>query len=360
MTTVFFKGLGLIGSSLAQAIKLAHPDVTILASDPAPATIPYARQQGWLDAGVSEFERVAEADFIFLASPVDQIVADLKTLATHPLKPGVIVTDVGSTKQAILTAAAALADQKITFIGGHPMAGLHKSGVTAGRPDLFENAFYFQVPLNATAAQQARLQALLVGAKVKWLTVTAATHDAIVAQISHLPHIIAAALVNQTKERFADQPLGMRLAAGGFKSVTRIAAADPTMWTAILLANAPVIRRQLADYIAHLQTLDQAIATQEAAAIHRFFAQAKHSRDQLNAPVKAPFYDLFLNLPDQVGALAAVTGKLATAGISITNIQLLEVREDINGILQLTFSTAAAHQAAQALLATEYELIERR
>ena len=99
-----FKGLGLIGRSLAQAIKLAHPDVTILASDPAPTTIPYARQQGWLDAGVSEFERVAEADFIFLASPVDQIVADLKTLATRPLKPGVIVTDVGSTKQAILTA----------------------------------------------------------------------------------------------------------------------------------------------------------------------------------------------------------------------------------------------------------------
>lgn len=358
MTTVFFKGLGLIGSSLAQAVRLAHPTVKILASDPQVGTTTYALDHGVIDQATTGFDQVEQADFIVLASPVSQIESDLKALAKLTLKPGVIITDVGSTKTTVIKAAQPLLAKGVSFVGGHPMAGSHKSGVQAGRPDLFENAFYFQVPNDHPEAAK-QIQDLFSGTHVKWLTVTPPEHDQIVSQISHLPHIIAAALVNQTNRRFKDQPLGMRLAAGGFKSVTRIAAADPTMWTAILAANGPIIRQQLAGYVDQLQRIDQAIGDGDQTAIHQFFNRAKVSREKLNQPVRAPFYDLFLNLPDEVGAVAKVTGLLADHDLSLINLQLLEVRDEIDGILQLTFRTEAEVKAAAAVLAPHYEIIDR-
>lgn len=358
MITIFFKGLGLIGSSLAQAIRLAHPKIEILASDPQAGTTAYALDHGIIDQATIGFDQVERADLIVLASPVSQIEADLKALAKLNLKPGVIITDVGSTKSTVIKAAQPLLAQGVAFVGGHPMAGSHKSGVQAGRPDLFENAFYFQIP-NGHLKATKQIQDLFSATHVKWLTVTPQEHDQIVSQISHLPHIIAAALVNQTNQRFKTQPLGMRLAAGGFKSVTRIAAADPTMWTAILQVNGSIIRQQLTGFIDQLHQIDQAIGAGDQTAIHQFFNQAKVSREKLNQPARAPFYDLFLNLSDEVGAIAKVTHLLANHHLSLINIQLLEVRDEIDGILQLTFRTAAEVKTAATVLAPHYEIIDR-
>ncbi|WP_434431951.1 prephenate dehydrogenase [Lactiplantibacillus paraplantarum] len=364
MTTVLIKGLGLIGSSLALAIKQAHPTVRIIGMDRDAASLSYARQQGMIDDSEIDLAATAsQADIIILAGPVNVIVADLQQLATVALKPGVLVTDVGSTKQVVMRAARALQERGVTFVGGHPMAGSHKSGVTAGRANLFENAFYFLVPGLAAESAVEQLQQLLRAARVKWLTVTAVQHDRIVGQLSHLPHVIAAALVNQTQQALADSPLGLRLAAGGFKSITRIASSDPTMWAAILMTNPELITNQLQDYINQLTHIKMAITARDQQTLHEFFAAAKVTRDHLGPEQLGGlpnFFDLFLNVPDQVGAIADVTQRLARAQLSLINIHILEIREDIDGVLQLTFSDANTQsQAATLLVAAGYQIVRR-
>ncbi|VDG18468.1 Prephenate dehydrogenase [Lactobacillus zymae] [Lactiplantibacillus mudanjiangensis] len=364
MTQVLIKGFGLIGSSLALAIRQAHPDVTIVGQDVQSASLTYALDHQLIDATATELTTAApQADVIILAGPVSVICDDLAILATLPLKPQVLITDVGSTKQTVLKAARPLQQRGFTFVGGHPMAGSHKAGVQAGRADLFENAYYFLVPGLAPQSALDNLQTLLQATHVKWLTVTPKQHDRLVAQLSHLPHIVAAALVNQTQAALADSPLGLRLAAGGFKSITRIASADPTMWTAILQNNADLIIQQLQAYQAELAEIQTAIAAQDTAQLTQFFAAAKTTRDHLGPEHLGSlpnFYDLFLNIPDQVGALADVTQRLAAAELSLVNIHILEIREEVDGVLQVTFGDAATRdQAATLLQAADYQIVRR-
>lgn len=359
MTTVFIKGLGLIGSSLARAIREGHPDIRILDSDPDPKTQEYALSQQLADQILPGLQGAEGADYIILAGPVDAIKADIRQLSQMELKKGVLVTDVGSVKQAIVDQAQALSQKGVDFIAGHPMAGSHKTGAWAGRALLFENAFYFLIPASQAAEKRLpELEDLLKATRVKWLQLTAEEHDKIVAQISHLPHIIAAGLVNQTEETFAGQPLGTRLAAGGFKSITRIASSDPTMWSQILLNNSEDILKQLAEFQAELKEVAMEIAAGDEEALYDFFQKAKISRDKLGPDQvgAAPgHYDLFVNIPDQVGALADVTRLLAEAGISIVSLQILEIREEIDGVLQLTFAREADRRQAKEILAA-YEL----
>ncbi|MFC6179936.1 prephenate dehydrogenase [Lactiplantibacillus daowaiensis] len=364
MTQVLINGLGLIGCSLALAIRQAHPAVQLVGCDVQAVTRDYARQHQIVDEVTSDFSAAAStADVIILAGPVSVITANLATLATLTLKPQVIVTDVGSTKQTVLQAARPLQQQGITVIGGHPMAGSHKAGIQAGRADLFENAYYFLVPGLAPQAAVTQLQTLLVGTHVKWLTVTPMQHDRLVAQLSHLPHIVAAALVNQTQTTFADSPLGLRLAAGGFKSITRIASADPTMWTAILLNNATLITNRLQAYQDALGQIQAAIEQQDVPQIKQFFTAAKTTRDHLGPERLGSlpnFFDLFLNVPDQVGSIADVTQRLAQAKLSLVNIHILEIREEVDGVLQVTFANAATRDQAAALLqAADYQIVRR-
>nr|WP_220483291.1 prephenate dehydrogenase [Limosilactobacillus albertensis] len=356
--TVFIKGLGLIGSSLARAIRQDHPQIQIIASDVNEETLQYAKENNIADRVVTDMTGVDQADYIILASPVSQIIKDITALANLKLKSGVIITDVGSTKQTIMQAGKVLTQRNLTFIGGHPMAGSHKSGVQAGRADLIENAYYFLLPASEST-DTSKLTWLLAGTNAKWLELTPSQHDKIVAQISHVPHIIAAELVNQTQQAFKDEPVGMRVAAGGFKSVTRIAASDPTMWSAILLNNKELILKQLTSYITGLENIGALIKKEDRSALFDFFKQAKVSRESLNTPARAPFYDLFLNIPDKSGEIARVTGMLAKHHLSIINIQILEVREDINGILQLVFNTEEARDQAARILEKDYEIVTR-
>lgn len=234
-----------------RAIREGHPGFRILASDPDPKTQEYALSQQLAD---QMLPGLAGADYIILAGPVDAIKADIRQLSQMELKKGVLITDVGSVKQAIVDQAQALSQKGVDFIAGHPMAGSHKTGASAGRALLFENSFYFLIPASEQAA-------------------------------NHLPHIIAAGLVNQTEETFAGQPLGTRLVAGGFNSITRIASSD---WSQILLNNSEDILKQLAEFQAELKEVAREIAAGDEAALYDFFQKAKISRDKLG--------------PDQVGA----------------------------------------------------------
>ncbi|WP_028976937.1 prephenate dehydrogenase [Sporolactobacillus terrae] len=346
MKTILIDGLGLIGGSIALAIRKKWPDERIVAVDVSPDVLEHAKRSGIIDEGSLQLNEVAaNADVIVLSAPVGIIIDHIKTLAELSLKPEVIVTDVGSTKQAIMQHAQKLTEKKVIFIGGHPMAGWHKTTIRAARADLFQSAYYFLI--NDTliderhqAAARA-LQELLSELSVKWLTVSASRHDRIVAQISHLPHILASGLVNMSQNEFRNSPLSLKLAAGGFKSITRIASSDPTMWTDILLSNRETLIDKIDRFSQCLDEVRQALAASDRESIRTFFKEAKVTRDNLNAQTGAHapnFYDLFLNLPDCIGSLARVTRILENAKINLVNIHILEIREDVAGVLQLSFS----------------------
>nr|BAJ41482.1 prephenate dehydrogenase [Lactiplantibacillus paraplantarum] len=281
MTTVLIKGLGLIGSSLARIIKQGHSDVTVWAIDPNQDNIAFARQQGFIDQAITDWQAASQADFIFLATPVSQIIEDIHQLAQLSLKSSVVVTDVGSTKQTIMDAAQELTAKGIDFVGGHPMAGSHLTGAQAGQVDLFKDAFYFLISTIKGDDTQ-RLQSLLSAAQVIWTPISAADHDKLVAQISHLPHILAYTLVYQTAHTLAGHHPGIQAAAGGFKSTTRIAQADPTMWTAIMQNNQTDILQQLDEYLADLQMVRDAIDKGDLATLKNLFSEAAMVRQSLN------------------------------------------------------------------------------
>ncbi|BDR59190.1 hypothetical protein XA3_16310 [Xylocopilactobacillus apicola] len=228
---------------------------------------------------------------------------------------------------------------------------------------MFENAFYFLVPGNAPEGAVNSLQELLSAALVKWLIINSKEHDQIVGQISHLPHIVAAALVNETQVTLADFPLGLRLAAGGFKSITRIASSDPKMWTDILASNSNILVKQLQDYIDELSDLKGALTAQDLTTLKEFFTAAKITRDHLGPEQMGSlpnFFDLFLNIPDRTGAIAKITTLLSEENLNLININILEIREEIDGVLQLTFGDLATQNKADLILQKAgYQIVRR-
>ncbi|KHF30698.1 prephenate dehydrogenase [Anoxybacillus sp. BCO1] len=236
---VLIAGLGLIGGSIALAIKRVHPDATMIGYDVSGESLRLARSLGVIDEAVPSFAHAAcEADVIVLAAPVAQTEQLLRELVALPLRPDVIVTDVGSTKERIVKQAWPLLEQGVTFIGGHPMAGSHKSGVAAARAHLFENAFYILTPTEHVKEEQiTRLKRWLEGTKAHFVTLTPKEHDRIAGVISHFPHIIAASLVHQAQQYEREDELVSRLAAGGFRDITRIASSNPEMWRDIFIHN---------------------------------------------------------------------------------------------------------------------------
>lgn len=282
MTEVFIAGLGLIGSSLARALRQRRSDVTVTGFDAASASLDWATAHQVIDRRADSLAAAASADIIILATPVTQIERDLAFLATIKLKPGVIVTDTGSVKTSVLHAATALMTAGVTFVGGHPMAGSEKSGVQAGRAGLFAEHQYFLVNGNATPAQIQALRNILAAAGTYFTVLTAPEHDALVGHISHVPHVAAAALTLNAASGLSNQPEHLQFAAGGFRDTTRIAASDPQMWTAIMESNAAVITAELATYIAQLQNIKAAIEQREIPAIEEFFAAAKRVRQSID------------------------------------------------------------------------------
>ncbi|CAM3058665.1 prephenate dehydrogenase [Sporolactobacillus spathodeae] len=346
MKTIVIDGLGLIGGSIALAIREQWPNYRIIGVDIDERSLRYAKEKGIIDDGCAQLPDIASAaDIILLAAPVAVILAHMDQLANIQLKPGVIITDVGSTKKQIMDKAESFNHRGICFIGGHPMAGSHKSTVTAARANLFQSAYYFLIPGIAghTQHQQAieTLQALLAGLHVKWLILSATDHDQITAQISHLPHILAAGLVNMSQDTFSQSPLSLKLAAGGFKSITRIASSDPEMWTDILLSNRELLIDRIDRFTERLLQIKEALRVHDQDSIRRYFHHAKITRDHIQALPNDPaanFFDLFVNIPDQIGAVALVTRILQEAEINLVNIHILEIREEIDGILQLSFA----------------------
>jgi prephenate dehydrogenase len=270
------------------------------------------------------------------------------------LKKTVIISDTGSTKAEIVKKALCLKEKGITFIGGHPMAGSHKSGVTAAKSILFENAFYLFTPEKHIGhAHVEELQSWLAGTKAKFIIVSPKEHDYLTGVISHFPHVIAASLVHQAEKISHTQNLVTRLAAGGFRDITRIASSSPEMWRDISLQNKSVLLHLLENWQAEMSKVSKMLSDENPEEIFQYFAEAKDFRDEM--PLKErgaipSFYDLFVDIPDYPGVISEVTGYLAEENISITNIRVREAREGVYGILVISFQTEKDRERAEQCL----------
>lgn len=349
---VFVIGLGLIGGSLALCIKKQHQESIIIGYDINEEQSKLAKALGVVDDFTTSIpDGAKEADFIIIATPVNKTEFIMNILAEVSLKKEVIVTDTGSTKRKVVSFAEGLLQKGVTFIGGHPMAGSHKSGVSAAKDMLFENAFYLLTPDEQIPEEKVELlKKWLKGTNAKFLTVSPDEHDYLTGIVSHFPHVIAASIVRQTEKLAGERSLIPRLAAGGFRDITRIASSSPEMWRDILLQNKEVLIELLDQWQKEMEWVKNILVSENSQAILDFFKDAKQYRDTLPIKEKGAipaFYDLFVDVPDYPGVISEVIGYLAKEKISITNIRILETREEIYGILVISFQTEADRQRAE-------------
>lgn len=363
MKKIAVLGVGLIGGSLALSLK--NENIEIVGFDIDAQNLQTALQLGVLDRGTDHLaEAVQDADFIFLCSPVGKLFELVSFLRYTPLKEGAVISDTGSTKSSIVEWTQGFQKRKVHFIGGHPMAGSHKSGVEAAHNRLFENAYYVLTP-DPTVPEAAvtALRELLKPTKANIVVLDPEEHDQIVGAISHFPHIIAAALVNQVGRYSENTPWYNRLAAGGFRDITRIASSNPHMWRDILIHNRKVMLSLAEDWKKVLDEIISFVKESDGQAIEEFFRNARDFRNQLPERTKgaiAPLYDLYVDVPDHPGVIGKITTLLGVKEISITNIRILEIREDIMGVLLITFrNDDDLEKAREALTKEGYRVYSR-
>lgn len=348
-------GLGLIGGSLALCIRKAHPSYQLFGIEASPSSGQLALEKGLVDHVSTRLEDFAgQADVILLCLPIQATIETLEVLGQIPLKQDVLVLDAGSTKVAILAAAERyLADRKICFIGGHPMAGSHKSGPLAADVHLFENAYFILTPSALTQADTVeRVTALLAGTGARFVQLDAAEHDRVTSQVSHFPHILASSLMHQAGDYAQDHPFTNHFAAGGFRDMTRIAESEPEMWTSILETNSQAIMERIEEFRERLDQVAQLLKAGDRTGIWEFFDQGRQTRKAMEIHKRAgvdSFYDLFISIPDEEDTVLKVLEVLR--GISIVNIRINEEnREDLHGILQITFKNKGHLEEAASRL----------
>jgi len=258
---------------------------------------------------------------------------------------------VGSTKQAILSAARALPPD-VHFVGGHPMTGSERSGASAADPYLFQNALYVITPVGGRPeALHEEFAAFLrhyLGCTTLFLP--ADIHDTVAATVSHVPHLLAVALVNLARRASARMPQTLELAAGGFRDMTRIASARYPLWHDILVTNKQAIAAVLDQY------LDELRATREmllADGLAQAFDDAAQTRSRMPARGKghgSQLSEVLLVAPDQPGVIARLATALAERRININDIEVLKVREGEGGTIRLAFDSPATARDAVSVL----------
>ena len=279
MVNIAIIGLGLIGGSVALALRGARPDANIIAFDRDESQLDLALRAGAIDAGVTSLAAIAGSEVVLLSVPVAQTAAIFGALVPF-LGANAVLTDVGSTKQNVIAAARAHLGSKVAqFVPGHPIAGREHAGFAAAASELFEGKNVVLTPLteNAPAAVE-KIRAMWRACGANVVEMPAETHDEIFAAVSHLPHMLAFALV----DAFASRPNAKQLfsfAASGFRDFTRIASSSPEMWRDIALNNRDALVPEFDRYFEHAKRMRDAVAAGDGVAIEALMARARKARD---------------------------------------------------------------------------------
>ena len=342
-------GLGLIGGSIALAAR-ERAEAEVVGFDASPDACAGALARGAVDrVAPSLADAVADAAAVFVAVPVGALPAAVAAaLAAAPA--ACVVTDVGSTKRAVV---AGVADQR--FVGGHPLAGAETAGIGHARADLFEGAVWYLTPTPATSGVlYERLHRLITGLGARPSAIDAETHDTLLALVSHLPHVLANTLVAQAVA--ALESGGERLPATGpsFRDATRVAGASSAIWTDIYLSNRDALGVALDETIARLGEVRRALAdgspdaitawNDGAAADRRRLLEADHPGGELR--------ELRVSVPNQPGVIAQLALELGRAGVNIADLALYPAEDMSEGVVALWVGGEATADRAQSLIST--------
>lgn len=352
---VFVVGVGLIGGSIALAIKKQHPNSIIYGYDANKNALEKAITLNIIDEKAASFKEGAEnADLIILATPVLETKKLVKQLSRMTLKEGVIITDTGSTKGEIMEFVSEMFPKSIEFIGGHPMAGSHQTGVENARGNLFEDAYYLLTPLPHNRLKKIEeLKNWLSGTNANFQIIDKDEHDVITGMVSHFPHLIAGALVNQTKKQAKNNPLIRLLAAGGFRDITRIASSSPHMWKDIVIQNRRHLVTLLENWLIEMQKLYNVLHSGNEQEIYDFFEEAKEYRDSLPGGLEAKVlssFVLYIDVKSVPGGITQVLSLLEENRISMMKLELNESHSGGLGELSISFRTEEDRVKAQRLL----------
>ena len=358
-----FVGLGLIGGSIAKAIRQYYPEYEIVAFDKNKETLALATQESIIDVAATTIDdNFNHCNYIFLCTPVSFNTAYLKQL-TNYLHEDCILTDVGSVKSSIHKEVEALGIEEY-FIGGHPMAGSEKSGFINSKAMLIENAYYVLTPTRKVSQEK-------IDAYVKFveslrsipIILDYQEHDYATGTISHLPHIISSTLVNFVRDTDTKNELMKNLAAGGFKDITRIASSSPTMWQHICLKNKENISHILGEYIHSLEKAKMLIDQEDEHALYNMFDSSRNYRNSIPdvsaGPIKKTFA-VYCDIIDEAGGIAAIATILASNNLNIKNIGIVNNREFEEGVLRIEFyDEGSSKKAAELLQKFRYIVYER-
>lgn len=348
-----FIGLGLIGGSIAKTIHRIYPDITLIAYDLNTNALTLAQEESVISQGFSDItEDFAQCRYIFLCAPV-QKNAEFLTKLSDFAGDNCIITDVGSVKSSI---HKLVSDTEIApyFIGGHPMAGSEKSGYEHATPYLLENAYYILTPTSDTDAEIVReFEEFIRSLGAITMVLDYESHDFITAGISHLPHILASNLVNLVQDIDNEDKTMKKVAAGGFRDITRIASSSPVMWQQICLTNREQILKLIDLFISSLQKTRNLISDSGSQELFDFFQRARNYRDSLTITSSGSIpkvHEIYCDMVDETGGIAALATILSNDDINIKNIGIIHNREFQDGVLHMEFYEADARNKAIDLL----------
>jgi prephenate dehydrogenase len=335
-------GTGLIGGSIALGLRSRGWHVSGLDADEA--RLEEAIAAGVIDAAGDD----PAAEVAFVATPATAVAEVVRTLlADDGRAPGLVVTDVSGVKTAIVEDA-----DHPRFIGGHPMAGSEQIGLRGADADIFEGAVWVLTPTAATDLEAFdRLKGVVTSLGADVLVLSPADHDRLVAVVSHVPHLVAATLMNAASDGAEQDGALLRLAAGGFRDMTRVAAGHPGIWPDICAENATPIVAALDALVSQLTAMRDRVVSRDRDALLAVLQRASAARRNLPARVVRPdnLAELRIPVPDRPGVLAEITSLAADAGIGIYDIEIAHSAEGPRGVLILVVDGSDAETLTQAV-----------
>jgi prephenate dehydrogenase len=347
-------GTGLVGGSIGLA--LAGLDHVVVGYDHDADRLARAKGLGALDEIAGSVDDAARGtDVVFVAVPISAIV----DVVTASLDAGAaLVTDVGSVKGSVVAAVERTRPEAAArFLGGHPMAGSEQDGIDAARRDLFVGATWVLTPTAATDdGAYARLGALLRQMHAEVVTVTPEDHDVLVALVSHVPQLASSTLMDVATAHEEEHRALLRLAAGGFRDMTRIAASHPAIWLDILTSNRDAVLAALDAYLAALGDARELIAAGDRDALAQLLARARAARRNLpvGAAVATDLVELRVPVPDRPGVIAEVTTLAGRLGVNVADFEIAHSLEGGAGVLVLVVAAADATAYEDGLQALGY------
>ncbi len=344
-------GVGLIGGSIGLAAR-ERLDASVVGYDTGGGALEAARERGAIDcAADSVAGAVRDAEAVFVAVPVGALPGTVKSvLAAAPTD--CVVTDVGSTKRAIVAALDG-DGRESQFVGGHPLAGAETSGVEHARADLFDGATWYLTPTSRTSGiLYERLHRFLHGIGARPVAIEPEVHDTVLATVSHLPHVLANVLVSQAARTLAAG--GERLPATGpsFRDATRVAGAPSAIWTDIYVSNRDAIGARIDDTIARLTYVREALASGDAGRLTEWNDGAAEDRRRLLEAQLAggPLFELRASVPNRPGVVAELALELGRAGVNITDMALYPAPDMSEGVVAMWIAGEAEARRAEELV----------